>query len=246
MVDGNNFKLSDTTANGVWDVNDRAITVTRTVPTTVNNWGRQYVVADANHQLRRGSGKYVSIKVDKDNNVHLAFFNSNLQTVVYAYAAARSQTGTFTFSKIHTVDNVILGGTWTDIAVDNNGNPWITYGDTSRNGNYDGVRMAYQSEANDNIAAGAKAFGRSATPAYGVGTTPSITGWEAVSMPANYKVNNDRLNIEAWPPTVRGGGALGTRAEAQGTWNAAIGYASDIYRIGYFFVPTYIEPASGY
>jgi hypothetical protein len=212
----------------------------------VNNWGRQYVISDANHQLRKGSGKYVSIKVDRLNGIHLAFYNSNLQTVVYAYAEARtSGTATnavFTFNTVHTVDNVILGGTWTDIAVDNLGNPWITYGDTSRNGNYDGVRMAYKSQASNAIATGAIAFTRPATPLAGVGTAPSITGWEAISMPANFTVNNDRLNIEAWPPTVRGGGTLGTRATgAANAWNAAIGYASDIYRVGYFYVPTFKE-----
>jgi hypothetical protein len=55
-------------------------------------------------------------------------------------------------------------------------------------------------------------------------------------MPADYKVNNDRLNIEVWPPNVRGGVTRGTRPTTD-TWNAAIGYASDIYRIGYFFYP---------
>jgi hypothetical protein len=55
-------------------------------------------------------------------------------------------------------------------------------------------------------------------------------------MPANYIVNNDRLNIEVWPPTVRGG-TLGNAPA--GGWNAAIGYASDRYRIGYFYYPGY-------
>jgi len=64
----------------------------------------------------------------------------------------------------------------------------------------------------------------------------SIAGWEAVSMPSNYKVNNDRLNIEAWPPTNRAGGTLPTSGPG---WNAAIGYASDMYRIAYFYRPAF-------
>jgi hypothetical protein len=51
-------------------------------------------------------------------------------------------------------------------------------------------------------------------------------------MPSRFKINNDRLNIEAWPPTVRGGALSGAPG-----WNAAVGYASDMYRIGYFYYP---------
>jgi hypothetical protein len=56
-------------------------------------------------------------------------------------------------------------------------------------------------------------------------------------MPANYIVNNDRLNIEVWPPTPRAT-VNATRVNSE-TWNAAIGYASDRYRIGYFYYPGY-------
>jgi len=62
-----------------------------------------------------------------------------------------------------------------------------------------------------------------------------ITNWEALTMPANYEVKDDRLNIAAWPPS----GYAGTAATSPiGGWNAAVGYASDLYRIGYFFKPT--------
>jgi hypothetical protein len=137
--------------------------------------------------------------------------------------------------------------------VDNYGNPWITYGDTSRNGNYDGVRIAYKSAANNGSRTNAIEFTRPASPAVGTGTNPSIQGWEAVTMPANFTVNNDRLNIEAWPPSNRHNG--GTAETPAGTgnlgaapgWNAAIGYGSpNAFRIGYFYVPTYKETDSGY
>jgi hypothetical protein len=60
-------------------------------------------------------------------------------------------------------------------------------------------------------------------------------------MPAWYIVKNDRLNVEVWPPTNRtqDGGVGGTTLGAAPTWNAAVGYASDRYRIGYFYYPTW-------
>jgi len=200
-------------------------------------WTRRYLLPSGNG-LYRGSGKYISIKVDKSNGIHLAFYNSVYNSVVYYYAQSRSllnvatppTPGTTANStiKCHTIDNVVTGGTWTDISVDNNGNPWIVYGDSSRTGGYDGVRMAYKSGTGTTT--GIQFTGALNCPV----TNSVITGWEALSMPANYTVGNDRLNIEAWPPTVRGG-SLGT---APG-WNAAIGYPSDIFRVGYFYYPAW-------
>jgi len=57
-------------------------------------------------------------------------------------------------------------------------------------------------------------------------------------MPAQYTVNNDRLNIEVWPPTNRANPG-GTITGDPG-WNAAIGYASpELYRVGYFIYPQF-------
>jgi hypothetical protein len=173
-----------------------------------------------------GSGQYVSIKVDGSGYVHLAFYNSKEQTVVYTRSTGVRDAGTPTlsFAPATAVDSVIKGGIWTDISVDNDGNPMIVYGETARMGNYDGARMAYKSS----------------------GTTGGFAfadDWEAVTMPSNYKVKDDRLNIEAWPPSVRGGVTLGTRPTSD-TWNAAIGYAGDsgsgnTFRIGYFKYPAW-------
>jgi hypothetical protein len=187
-------------------------------------WNRKYLL-DSGHALYRGSGRYVSIKVDKNNGIHLAFFNSVRSTVVYAYATGRNAAFT-----AYAIDDVVKGGTWTDISVDDNGNPWIVYGDNSRTGNYDGARIAYRSGSGTTT--GIEFVRPKNDPVTG---TTSIKGWEAVSMPAQYTINNDRLNIEAWPPTNRSTGNLG----AAPGWNAAIGYASDMYRIGYFFYPAY-------
>jgi hypothetical protein len=217
-------------------------------PTQANSFTRNYLLPEtgSGSELRRGSGRYISIKVDNDR-IHIAFYNSVYNSVVYYYAASRasiSQNGTATNGvsvKCHTIDNVITGGIWTDISVDNSGNPWIVYGDSSRTGNYDGVRIAYLSGS----------FTRDLKcPVTGA----DIKGWEALTMPANYVVNNDRLNIEAWPPAVRTGVTLGTFNTSIGgpiPWNAAIGYPGGVdsshymYRVGYFYIPT-IPTGSGF
>jgi hypothetical protein len=194
----------------------------------------RYNLLPAAHLLSKGSGKFISIKVDKGNGIHLSFYNSVYNKVVYYYAASRANIsgGTApngTTVKAFTIDSVpTASGNWTDISVDNNGNPWIVYGDNSRTGNYDGVRIAYHSSADTGI----QFTGPLTCPVTG----SDISGWEALTMPANYLVNNDRLNIEVWPPTVRGG-TLGTRPAGAESWNAAIGYASDMYRVGYFYYP---------
>jgi hypothetical protein len=199
------------------------------------NWTRRNLLPDT-HPLFRGSGTYVSIKVDRTNNIHLAFYNSVHKTVVYAVG---SRAGSFNFTAC-TVDNVVEGGALTDISVDNNGNPTIVYSDSSRLGNYDGMRLAYKSSQ----------FTASLRDSV-IGTDPAhstrradITGWEALTVPADYQVADDRLNVEVWPPSVRGG-TLGNAPG--GNWTAAVGYASrtvgnnqSMFRLAYFY-----QPASG-
>ena len=199
-------------------------------PSAGSNWTRRYVLSQS-HPLFRGSGTYVSMKVDKLNGIHLAFFNSTRNTLVYAYA--KSKTDAFT---AYTVDNVVRGGVWTDISVDDYGNPWIVYGDTSRIGNYDGARIAYKS----GNGAGIPFTAALRDPV----TETDITGWEAVQMPSNYRVNNDRLNIEAWPPTNRNENFANDKDTSVGNspgWNAAVGYGSDMFRIAYFYNPAFKE-----
>jgi hypothetical protein len=189
------------------------------------DWTRRYLLPStgAGSELYRGSGKYISIKVDKGYGIHLSFFNSVNNTVVYYYAQRRANIGTApngTTVKCHAIDSVVSGGTWSDISVDNDGNPWIVYGDNSRTNNYDGARIAYKG-----------AFTRTLTDPV---SKSDITGWEALTMPADYTVGNDRLNIESWPPTNRANGTTVTGP----TWNAAVGYPSDLFRVGYFTKPT--------
>jgi hypothetical protein len=214
------------------------------------NWTRRYLLP-ATHPLRVGSGTHISIKVDRLNGIHLAFYNSARTTVVYYYAKDRSfinvanpptpGDGTATDPnpnvRCHTIDNVVTGGIRTDISIHEQGTqmlPWIVYGDSSRTDNYDGVRVAYRSGTG--TTSGVQFTGTLICPV----TNTEITGWEALSMPAKYTIKNDRLNIEAWPPTVRGG----TMGSEPG-WNAAIGYGGvgsngvDMFRVGYFYYPKF-------
>ena len=266
-ADANNFKLSVNAdgTGGAWDTNDPTITVYTTrrfrlteslqfvapggqgsaesgiineswtptagagytvaKPQKVTSWTRRYVLP-TDHALRNGSGRFVSIKVGANNRIHLAFFNNRLNTVVYAEGTIG---GTFT---AYTVDNVVAGGTRTSISLDSANNPYIVYGVSSRTGNYDGARMAYRSTGTNVPFAGSRW-----TDPHQTGVT--VEGWEAVSMPSDYKVINDRLNVEAWPPVNRSLGAAPATTNPIGGWNAAVGYASDHFRIAYFYTPTY-------
>ena len=236
--------------------------------TATITWVRRNLLPST-HALYRGSGQYISMKVDRRGAIHLAFYNSSRNTVVYAYALDRGVlnndttptpiTGVtpFTYGStpfyVCTVDNVVRGGQWTDISVDNRGNPMIVYGDSSRMGNYDGVRIAYlvhtQSRTDaTTVDTNSGAFAQNALlrsgweTLYCPVTGANITGWEALTMPANFTVNEDRLNIEVWPPTNRAGGAGPDEVGTLGTdpvWSAAVGYASDRFRVGYFYYPTW-------
>jgi len=207
------------------------------VTPTANNWTVRYVLnpGDANNPrdpLYLGSGSYVSMKIDRSNGnqIHLAFYNSNQKAVVYAVGqrGANYATGSFTASVI---DRVVEGGQWTDISVDSDGQPWIVYGDSARLGNRDGARIAY-------LSYGSNRFTRELLDP--ISKNP-ITGWEALTMPSDFEVNDDRLNIAVWPParytgeTVPASSANG--GSPIGSWHAAVGYASDQFRIGYFFKP---------
>jgi len=195
-----------------------------TTTPAAGDWTRRYVLQETN-PLYLGSGSYVSMAIDRapganQNRVHLAFYNSNQKAVVYATGTINA--AGFTLTSASVIDRVVEGGQWTDISVDNTGNPWIVYADSARLGNRDGARIAYKGDFTRELK----------DPISGT----MITGWEALTMPANYKVNDDRLNIAAWPPSGIGSGAAATCPI--GGWNAAVGYASDLYRIGYFFKPT--------
>jgi len=207
-------------------------------PNAGNQWTRRYVL-DSTDPLFLGSGTHVSMKIQRTTEsgtvaqgnadiIHLAFYNSDKSALVYARG---TRTGGFT---AYVVDNVVKGGTFTDISLEQRGttpnftyHPWIVYADSTRIGEKDGARIAYRDPA---------AYTRTTNDPLYSASDANSQGWEALTMPANFTVNKDRLNIEAWPPQHPSNVQVGSRPNTD-TWNAAIGYGSDYFRIGYFFKP---------
>ncbi|MCL1837012.1 MAG: hypothetical protein FWG46_05645, partial [Treponema sp.] len=227
-VSGSQFKLA-TNATGTSNYNPTVSSGPYTI--IRQGWSKNYVVPPGS-PFHSGSGRDVSIKVDKDNGIHLAFRNTNKNAMMYAYAASRDVAFT-----VYTVDTVVKGGTWTNVSVDNDGNPWIVYGSSSI-GSYDGARMAYRS---DIVSGNDRWFDRNVAGENTAGN--NSYGWEAVSLPSDYAVSDDRLSIEVWPPTDRANYRSGLIPSNQAIWDegpgwdAVIGYASDRYRLAYFYKP---------
>jgi hypothetical protein len=112
-------------------------------------------------------------------------------------------------------------GKWADLSLDANGNPWISYADSSWFDSLDAVKMAYC---------------LTSTSTTGSVDTSATTGllnsdnWEVMNMPTIYNVVDKRTSIENWDD-------IGTGTNQQ-FWSAAIGYASDdFFRIGYYIKP---------
>ena len=201
------------------------------------------------------SASHVSMAIDRNNGIHLAFVNTNEGEVVYAFSANRGTTFT-----TMVVDNLRGIGSWTDISVDHWGNPWIVYGIQAREGGVlpDSVRVAYRTHN----AQGQGRDGHRFTA--GNNDIWDIANWEAVQMAAPFVVGYDRLNIETWPPTRRDTSATGPAVlrmadslreggtQAGREWSAAIGYIGTgqggnspndtSFRIGYFFNPEALPP----
>jgi hypothetical protein len=188
--------------------------------TSANGWRRQDVIPGGDTYDAK-SGEYVSMKVQMvgapsgsgaDRNyqdiIHLAFYNAEYKTVVYARGTWNSTGKNWVFTTT-AVDNNVKSVAWTDISLDSNNNPWITYGDGNRLGNYDGAKVAYLNTTK---------FSRVSEDENN--SAKLNTGWEAMYVPAGYIVKNGRINIEAYP-------------SSPPTWAAAVGYQSDMFRIAY-------------
>jgi hypothetical protein len=189
--------------------------------TAGTTWRRQYVM-DSGDAYYAKSGEYVSMKVQRvsaptgtaaahvyTDIIHLAFYNAEYKTVVYAKGTWNNTNKKWDFTTT-AVDNHIKSVAWTDISLDNGKNPWITYGDGNRLGNYDGAKIAYLNSTQ---------FNRTSTDEND--SAKGNTGWEAMYVPSRYIVKNGRINIEAYP------------AASPPNWIAAVGYQSDRFRIAY-------------
>jgi len=250
-----------------WDATNDVVRMAFSTSTTSGfantTWTRRELIpAGVNDALRVGSGRYVSMAVEpagsaNPGRVHVAFFNSVHRALVYTYGTTADAASFGRNARI--VDTLPGVGTWTDISVDHWGRPWIVYGYQARSNGFDGARVAYRSR-NDANSGGGLGFTRILQcPVSG----HDIGDWEAVQMAAPFRVINDRLNIESWPPggldaaTVAGANmgmnsGFVNASTGNRPWSAAIGFrggapsggvgaagdGNDRFRVGYFFWPT--------
>jgi len=221
-------------------------------PTTSADWViRDYVIPSTNPS-GYGTGEYVSIKVDtrdgpNKDRVHIAALNSMTKQLVYITGMLYPTRGTA--NAVHTtstvdnsnvlpastvtvqvVDSVGDVGRWSQLSLDVDGNPWISYQDESYRGSRDGVKVAYKNTGTfykgvDN-----------GTASFFVGKDMDINGepiggWEAMHVPTRYRVNDARLGMENYPTR----NFTGTKTVNERPWTGAVSYlAPDYYRIAYY------------
>jgi hypothetical protein len=198
---------------------------------TGDTWTVGYALS-ASDPYFRGSGTYISMRVDSTGKIHLSFYNSRYQSLVYAVGTTANVNGSlggggFTSAL---VDGSSRVGVWSDLSLDQDNKPWITYQDLGRYNNYDGIKIAYLD---------AVRFTKTAKDPNNLDSSGNplvdITGWEALTVPTKNLVMDDRLSIEA-NRTVTNGAPGGTWSGI--TWSAAVGYlSSDLYRLAYYVKP---------
>jgi hypothetical protein len=198
-------------------------------PQAAANWAIQDVfpAGDANERM---TGEYVSIRIDRRGNgsnsaldqIHIAASRSDTRDLVYITGTQAVAGGPYIFTTSQTVDSTGVVGRWSDISLDADGNPWITYQDESRRGSMDGVKTAFR----DRSAAGVNYFTKDSVDENGI----DITGWEALSVPARYRVEDARISIENFPTR-----NIAPTGGSTQFWQAAVGYLSvDYFRIAYY------------
>jgi hypothetical protein len=181
---------------------------------TGKTWQKGFALSQSD-PLYNGSGTYISMAIDPSDTIHLAFYNSNRKSLVYAKGKfanvnTSGESGSF---ETCLVDGSLQVGPWTDISLDASGNPWIVYQDVSRSGNTEGVKIAYLAPA---------LYQKAALDENG----KTVTGWEALSVPTHYGVESARFSIEAKPS--------GTSVP----WDGAVAYkAPDLFRLAYYQKP---------
>ena len=220
-------------------------------PTLASNW-KIFDSGDVipNSSYRTGTGEYVSIQIDTRatlpgttttnpelNYFHIAAMNAINKNVVYikgklnipATPGATDWAANYTLSNItvQVVDNVGNVGNWCKLSLDKDGNPWIAYMDDGYKGSRDGAKIAYKNTAAFYKGSIANHYPGDDIDAYGT----SITGWEAMHVPTQFRVEDAQLGMERFP-TVR----APTATRSAGFANfAAVGFlGEDYYRIAYY------------
>jgi hypothetical protein len=190
------------------------------IPLAVTQWKRQNVFpsGDPNSTF---SGRYISMRIDTrsgmNNRIHMVFYRTNTGDLIYITGTQSGSGVDYVFEPSVVVDNLGNVGKWADLSLDANGNPWVSYADSSWFDSFDAVKMAYCLTST------------STTGAVNTSATAGLRNpdnWEVITMPTIYGVSDKRISIENWNNT-------GTQF-----WSAAIGYASsDYFRIGYYIKP---------
>jgi hypothetical protein len=163
------------------------------------------------------SGKYISMRIDTragmNNRIHMVFNRTSTGNLIYVTGTQTTSGTDYVFEPSVVIDSVGNVGKWADLSLDANGNPWVSYVDTSRVDSFDGIKMAF-------------CLASTATNmAVNVTTLRNPDNWEVMNMPTIYNVADKRTSIENWDTATQ-------------FWDAAIGYASDDYfRIGYYIKP---------
>jgi hypothetical protein len=185
------FSAIDLTSQGFpviayYDISNQTVKLARAdraIPLGRTHWTTQDVFppGDPNAVF---SGKYISMRIDtrdgaNQNRIHMVFNRNSTGNLIYI-TGTRSGDGSYSFGNSVIIDSVGNVGKWADISLDGDGNPWVSYIDTSRVDSFDGVKMAYCLDLTQL-------------------TNPDA--WETMNVPLRYNVGDTRTSIENWNNT---------------------------------------------
>jgi hypothetical protein len=110
------------------------------IPTAYGDWTIQ-TVFKSDDGNKNYVGKYVSMKVDGNGNIHAVCSRTSSGSLIYLYAPDADGTD-YSFDYSVEVDSEGAVGTWADITL-NGTTPYISYLNNSMVGTFDGLKMAY-------------------------------------------------------------------------------------------------------
>ena len=197
-------------------------------PKLARNWTVVEILSGSAYET--GTGVHVSLQIDtrdgQGNRYHIAAMNATSKNVVYITGLVGSAA-----DKVQIVDRVGNVGSWCRLSLDQDGNPWIAYMDEGYRGSRDGVKVAYYNEDRYYKGAAANYEDEDIDP----NGTP-ISGWEAMHVPTQFRVENAQLGMERYP-TIRRPDTTTTKGRPTGSLYsfAAVGFLGEnFYRIAYY------------
>jgi hypothetical protein len=137
-VDGNGYPVVM-----YYDISNQTLKLAysnSTTPTALGNWTIQTVFR-SDDPNRTFVGKYVTMKMDSNGDIHAACSRTSTGSLIYLHAPNPGG-GSYTFDYSVEVDSEGAVGTWADITLDGT-NPYISYLNNSMVGTFDGLKMAY-------------------------------------------------------------------------------------------------------